>query len=233
MKYLKKFNEELSPSTYSRAAMKLKKLGHTDRANKLYDWSDKTQNKILIDAYSEYGEFKMRITDESNMQEVIGDFNLFIHFDPYSFENDISDGDNRIVLEVRLIPSSNDLLDECNDKIEDFESLSSIWLEINFDITKTGIDIVGFVINDYDNFSKTKIEFIGRSSANKFKNLLVKIFNDENFDYPSGYTNIDTLYNSIKSAVLIGSGFFTDYGLEMDDIGNYIKSISINRFYKQ
>ena len=46
MKYLKRYNEELLPSTYVSAATKLKKLGHTRRAKELEDWSKVEQDRI-------------------------------------------------------------------------------------------------------------------------------------------------------------------------------------------
>ena len=39
MKYLKKFNEELSPETLGRAAHKLSSMGHFKRSQKILDWS--------------------------------------------------------------------------------------------------------------------------------------------------------------------------------------------------
>lgn len=41
MKYLKRFNEELKPWTYTQASKKLRDIGHTSRASRLEEWADK------------------------------------------------------------------------------------------------------------------------------------------------------------------------------------------------
>lgn len=48
MKYLKRFNEELSPRIYKSAARKLDKLGHSDRAKELKDWSNKIESDLNL-----------------------------------------------------------------------------------------------------------------------------------------------------------------------------------------
>jgi|ERR1035437_3097413 hypothetical protein len=52
MKYLKRFNEELDPSTYMSAGKGLLSKGHTTRGQKLIDYSiSKTQNSDEFDFY--------------------------------------------------------------------------------------------------------------------------------------------------------------------------------------
>ena len=41
MKYLKRFNEELKPWTYTQASKKLRNIGHVGRASRLEEWADK------------------------------------------------------------------------------------------------------------------------------------------------------------------------------------------------
>lgn len=44
MKFIKKFNEELNPSTYRSAARKLKKLGHEKRSDRIEKWTEEVSN---------------------------------------------------------------------------------------------------------------------------------------------------------------------------------------------
>lgn len=72
MRYLKKFNEELKPSTYRRATDSLQKMGHKKRASTI-DWSDKVEKmesinfrkdinrEDLIKSISSIGEFEIEI----------------------------------------------------------------------------------------------------------------------------------------------------------------------------
>jgi hypothetical protein len=43
MKHLKKFNEELYPSTYKSASNKLAEIGHLNRSRKLGEYSNKVR----------------------------------------------------------------------------------------------------------------------------------------------------------------------------------------------
>jgi hypothetical protein len=47
MKHLKKFNEELYPSTYKSASNKLAEIGHLNRSRKLGEYSNKVREIII------------------------------------------------------------------------------------------------------------------------------------------------------------------------------------------
>ena len=66
MRYLKRFDEELKPQTYTSAAAGLNKLGHTKRANDLNVWAEVSKeneaNKkmaAMVDMYSKHGVFNI------------------------------------------------------------------------------------------------------------------------------------------------------------------------------
>lgn len=66
MKYLKKFNEELKSSTYRRASLKLKEIGHPRRSTTMSNWADETKQREDDDKYSAiynnwkpYGSFEI------------------------------------------------------------------------------------------------------------------------------------------------------------------------------
>ena len=80
MKYLRKFNEELKPQTYRSAARKLTKLGHTDRAKALTDWSNEVESKEemqkwrdQLQDYSNFGTFNINIRNTENDEKMTAD----------------------------------------------------------------------------------------------------------------------------------------------------------------
>ena len=90
MKHLKKFNEELKPSTYLSASRKLKKLGHERRSKELEIWGKEAENKVSMEkwennikTFSPYG--KATIKFMSKKSEIFrGDFYLIFTFDSES-----------------------------------------------------------------------------------------------------------------------------------------------------
>ena len=96
MKYIKLFNEELNPSTYVNAAVKLKDYKHYDRAHNLENWAlevkSKEHNKKvkdLRDKLSERGTFDCSI--HSNIDEIFtGKFYIDFEVDEYSFIDNAS-----------------------------------------------------------------------------------------------------------------------------------------------
>jgi hypothetical protein len=67
MKHLKRYNEELNPSTYTSAAAKLRQLGHVRRPKELEDWSNfekerlkKQQQLFRKDELSQFSPFKLK-----------------------------------------------------------------------------------------------------------------------------------------------------------------------------
>ena len=96
MKYIKLFNEELNPSTYVNAAVKLKGYNHYDRAHNLEDWArelksreHKKKVKDLRDNLSERGTFECSI--HSNIDEIFtGKFYIDFDVDEYSFIDNAS-----------------------------------------------------------------------------------------------------------------------------------------------
>jgi len=101
MRYLKKFNEELKPSTYRSAADSLQRMGHKKRASNIRDWSDTIEKmeshqyrinlwegikrKNLIKSISSIGEFDIEInignydsTTQNYDTKKIGQFYLYL-----------------------------------------------------------------------------------------------------------------------------------------------------------
>lgn len=101
MKYLRKYNERLSPSTYRSASRKLKDIGHERRSKTLEEWSevmqkrkDEEYRRELEERLSKFPSFKMDIRKDSwnrnTRKTEFGDSiltgNFYINF---SFEPDM------------------------------------------------------------------------------------------------------------------------------------------------
>jgi hypothetical protein len=81
---------------------------------------------------------------------------------------------------------------------------------------------------DYDDNLSGKVAFADRASANKFKNLLIKIVSDPQLNYPSGYTDVVYLYQKLEAVILAEQSFSSEYGFQLEDTADYIKTISPN-----
>ena len=77
-----------------------------------------------------------------------------------------------------------------------------------------------------------EIAFADRASANKFKTLLKKIFTNPELNYPSGYTDVNSLYEKLEQVILVQQGFSADYGFDLKSVADFINTISPNEMYK-
>lgn len=239
MKYLKKFNEELRPMTYMSAARKLDKLGHKDRATSLKNWAQEVEKKEemikwkdRIQDYAQFGTFKMTIKNPESGETLTGDFHLDMSFDELSFSDEPENG---ICFFIGLIPTSEDLIKQYMELCPDYDFGNGFFWGKIFNIEyKLGINVefTKWNIWDYDSEMNGEISFADRSSANKFKNLLIKIFTDPNLGYPSGYTDVEYMYQKLQATILIENSFSSDYGLELEEVADFIKTISPNLLYK-
>jgi hypothetical protein len=238
MKYLKKFNEELRPQTYRSAARKLDKLGHTDRAQALKDWALETEKKEemikwkdSIQDYAQFGTFKMAIKNEETGKTLTGDFHLDINFDALAFGDEPESG---ICFFIGLIPTSEDLIRQYIGVCPDYDFGNGFFWGKIFNLEYELGDTVEFVkwnMWDYDDSMNGKVVFADRGSANKFKNLLIQIFTNRELGYPSGYTDSNSLYEKLENCILAENSFSSDYGFKLEDVADYIRTISPNLLY--
>ena len=64
------------------------------------------------------------------------------------------------------------------------------------------------------------------------KKLLIDIFGNPNFDYPAASSG-ETLFEHIERVVLAESSFSSDYGFSIEDIAEYLKSLSDYKFFRE
>jgi hypothetical protein len=252
MKYLKRFNEELKPSTYSSAARKLTKLGHTDRAAELKSWAQETERKEElikwkqeIQTYSPFGIYKMNIVNPYSGEKFTADFALDISFDADSFGDNFeyekrkdpnNINDVSLSFFVGLIPTSEDVLRKCEEVMPEPEfgngMFWGMFCGVDFKVVKGKVVIEKFALDNYDENISGEISFANRSSANKFKTLLKNIFTSPELNYPSGYHDADSLYQKLEQVILVQQAFSSDYGFELKDFADFISAQSPNEMYK-
>ena len=210
MKYLKRFNEELKPSTYHSAAQKLKKKGFIERSNRLKTHASEVSYKNNVDQFSKFGVYELTI--DLDGQKHTGKFYLNISsFDTNSFEDQFEDfketGEGSIWIPVAIIPYDKETLERFSKIYDDEELIRNgyIWvfsMSIDFNITEDSIEFKNIIVEDYDTELYGSVKFNNRKDAVQFKKLLSNVFVDKSLKYPSAYTNHQTFYDA----------FYTEYG---------------------
>ena len=252
MKYLKRFNEELRPRTYLSAAKKLTDIGHTDRANALKDWAGETEKreeiakwKERLQEYSPFGIYKVNVVNPETGEKLTADFALDVNFDELAFEDSFEfekqkDPNNvsgvNIFFFIGLIPTSEELIKKCEEIMPEPEFGNGMFwgmcFGIDFKVQNGEVIFDKFNLDDYDDNLSGIISFADRASAGKFKNLLKSIFTNPDLNYPSGYTDVASLYEKLEQVILIRQGFSSDYGFELKNVADFINTQSPNTMYK-
>jgi hypothetical protein len=252
MKYLKRFNEELRPRTYLSAAKKLTDIGHTDRANTLKDWAEQTERreeitkwKEKLQEYSPFGIYKVNVVNPETEEKFTADFALDINFDELSFEDSFEwekekDPNNvsgvNIFFFIGLIPTSEEILKKCEEIMPEPEFGNGMYwgmsCGIDFKVQNGQVILDKFTLEDYDENLSGNVSFADRSSANKFKTLLKNIFSNPELNYPSGYTDVEYMYQKLEQVILIQQSFSSDYGFELKQAADFINTQSPNTMYK-
>lgn len=248
MKYLKKFNEELRPSTYRTAANKLRQIGHVRRSSVLDDWSNKVENdnevkerNDTINKLKEFGHFKMNFIKSKKVM-MTGNFYIDISgLDSYNFKDNYFDGHDVIMnFELGFIPADEETYKEFNelDIIDREKIYYSLYWNMNFGISiiRKGEEEINpngyyyFDGNDSDFF-----EFYDRKEANKFRKLLFDALSGNNEWGKSNH------YESLKSSILkvfsedkyqpLPKDIFNEESYQK--IVNSIRSLSLNKLYSE
>ena len=252
MKYLKKFNEELRPRTYMSAAKKLTAMGHTDRAEELKAWAEESEKreevqkwKDRLQDYALFGTYKINIVNPETEEKFTGDFYLDVNFDELAFEDNFEyekekDPNNvkgvGIFFFIGLIPTSEEILQKCNEFMPEPEFGNGFFwgmtCGIDFKVENGQVILEKFILDDYDEGLSGNVSFADRSSANKFKTLLKNIFSNPELNYPSGYTDVEYIYQKLEQVICIQQAFSSEYGFELKDVADFINQQSPNTMYK-
>lgn len=255
MKHLRRFNEELKPSTYRRAAANLLKLGHKRRSSVMIDWADNVENKLKekekqesLSFLTEYGPFKM---DFIKNKEILFTGNFYIAIsvlDSYSLKDnyfDLIDSDGLVSYDLSLgfdlgfISADEETENELYKYIDvDSYLYEGVYWNMSF-----GINIIRKgekYINPnghyyFDRIDRDLFKFHNRSEASKFRKLLSDAFLGINDWGKSKWSK------SLKDSVL--KSFKDDKYLKLpqdvfneesyQEIANSIKRLSLNKFYSE
>jgi hypothetical protein len=252
MKYLKKFNEELRSQTYLRASYKRKKSAEqlTGRnkenalksAADLHDWAGKTELKESyksweekVSIYSKYGKINGYVAGEPI------DFYYDITFDSMSFSDGFEDekGKNSnefsssIPLMVWMIPTTKEDVDKCLETLpSDYfgsGAFQTFYINIDFKVENDEVKFEDLVVYTED---EVGIELTPNAGF-KLKEMLVKLFSDKSLNYPSSVNDYATEYENIDATMSIENGMSVDYGFEIKDVANYIKTLPKQKFISQ
>ena len=102
---------------------------------------------------------------------------------------------------------------------------------LDYEIVNELIQFKSFSKYDFDDSLTGKVDFINRTSIRKFMNLLINLLSDENMSYQMD-NNYNNLHDAFTSIVLVNGNYGSDYGLEIADVVNYLKKVSVNKLYK-
>ena len=244
MRYIKSFNEELKSATYRSAASKLKKIGgftNTKRAEDLSNWARETSWvetvkswKQNVETLSKFGTYKLDIKTP-NGTTFNGDFHLIVNFMEDTIEIDFTNRDKASLhFSIGVVPTSRGLLDKLVENDEDIKEcfgggfLWTFWLNIDIKLVGDFIEIDNIELEENEDDS-TEFRFTS-SSAQRFKSLLIKIFSDRDFNYPSSNTRFNYEYENINTFLCIENGLSVDYGFKIENIAEYIKTVSKHKF---
>lgn len=244
MKYLKRFNEELNPMTYRRAAKKLDdiikstpsmamaidakrrsddlKKHSLDIEKKQYYELWKKQNKY----FGEFGEFDF-IIDGSNEPfyiVLVPEIDSTIE----SWEDYQDKKSCYLSFAVGLIPVDDEQYQRLIRRYDAYNGfIWGFWAVINYDIINSEVQFKGI---DLDIYEIDDIQVGNRKTANKLKKLLIDILSDKEF-YPSGHTDVDNMYDKIERDIIQGLNISIDYGIDMDRIKNDISRLNYMNFF--
>jgi hypothetical protein len=247
MKYLKRFNEELRSETYRSAAFKLKKIGHQNRAKDLEDWSIKREKEENLDKwnqmknqFSKFGKFNLNIVNPETGERIKDEFYLSLNIDRDSFgdslDDMISEGEGHFWIAIGLIPTNKEALDKCMEMVPDPDMGNGfIWamsITLDFVIESDMMRMTKYELHNYDEGISGDVSFADRASANRFKNILKKMFSQPDFNYPSGYRDFQYFYDMFYNVFGAQYGLSSDFGFTPEMISDFINTLSPNEMYK-
>lgn len=246
MKYLRKFNEELSPSTYNSAAWKLnnqfRKTGNEDlkrRSDELRKYSEDLSWKEMLENYSRFG--KVSITTQVNEKgdKITGDFYLILDFNSDAFmesvESYLADNELTYTFAFGMIPVDEETKVKFSEQLPegDFDNgfFWLAWASVDFKEEEGGLTLKTIDCNSYDWNVSGKVTFSRPLLGAIRKHILAAFSEDSN--YRSGYRTHETLYDLLQAETLVGTGVSSHFGVDMNELYEQIKDYSVNSIMTQ
>jgi hypothetical protein len=244
MRYLRKFNEELDPQTYRRAASKLAKIEKESpkkgkaidakrRADDLRQHAQEIEKKEHygkwekeIETYKEFGEFDF-IIEEGGDPET---FYLALIPELYSTTESWNDGEENLIsfsFAGGIIPTNKEQYSRLTKLYDAYNGfIWAFWIMIDYDVKNSEIKFKGITMDIYE---IDDLQVANRKTANNLKRLLVDIFDDK--FYPSAHNDVDNAHDKIQREIIQGLNLSIDYGFEMDNVKNDISRTSYTDFF--
>jgi hypothetical protein len=222
--------ESVSDETWKRVTKLRSHSDEIERKQNLIKWKDNLQDYLL------FGSSKLRIANPKNSKQLVGDFAFYISFDELSFEDNYQEQrDNEdgvikmgIPLFVGIIPTSEDLIEQCDEVVPEPEFDNGFYwamcVSIDFEIDGDNLTFTGIDIDNYDTGMTGDISFVDKPSARRFLQLLKNIFSKVDLNYPSGYTDETNFYKKLEQVILIRQGFSADYGFNLEQVSDFIQA---------
>jgi hypothetical protein len=95
----------------------------------------------------------------------------------------------------------------------------------------TSFYVDGLDFEEWGEYDGEQFRMCDESSANRFKNLLIDIFGNENSTYTTPYN--EYVHGKLTKTVLIDSNFSIDDSFDLSDISSFISSVNKTRFYTE
>jgi hypothetical protein len=257
MRYIKSFNEELTPYVYRNAANLAKQYKQPKRAERFANWANELNNRENIkktkenrERLSQYVSFDGHLSVGYSDEDIVGKFYLDIWFDDDWFGDIVyqSWGDGAfeygisLPFEIEIIAADEETQRKI-DATEIEQNNGVIWpnrLEMNlstYDQTTKEVNLrpggYGYYPRDAEDF-----HFLDRRNAVKFKKLLIDALDGKNsFGCSNTYVKFDTLKDHIKTTLveISNNERLVDCPLGVsiyDDLVNNMRNMSLNKLYK-
>lgn len=269
MKYLRRYNEEINPNTYRKAADLLSKKGsyHRGRGKDLYDHADFVEWSNLVERVRENGTIKAMLETSRTVsykmvgEDYVGDFYPHAAFGIDLATDLLGEREGQIAREeidpkadfgigmeffLSLVPATKEVYYGAKEAIteyaknktgyHDLSHLSSYPLAFfHFDISFSG--------GSYE-FSNPKFYrrddviveagLVDRNGSGKIRNAVINLLSkdsaEKNSVYMSGENFTFDNYRDAFDGMLQRYGLATDFGLKVDAVHQYIKSLPGNFF---
>lgn len=240
MKYLKRFNEELKSYTYYRTSQKLKRAGHIKRSERLKEYSkkvrldeEKVEWKKNVAEYGKYGTYKFSFTKKEFT--TVDDYYIMLipGIDNTVDSYDKNSDNNRIVFEIRLIPTTSEVADKMNNYISDDGSWGlcpGFWAEIHFtESDDVDLKFTDFNLETYD-FTIGVYKPYDRRCVNGIKKIFVDIFSKKIPFYDSCYNGMKNMSDKVEDMMRNDLNVPEYRNLELS---NFMKTINVNKYYSE
>lgn len=244
MKHLRRFNEELNPMTYRRAASKLDKIEkESPKKGKAIDAKRRSDDlrqhakeieskehyrkwKKEIETFKEFGEFEFILEEGGNPET----FYISLISELDSLTECWNDGEQDSInfsFAGGIIPMNDEQYSRLTKLYDAYNGfIWAFWIMVDYDIKNEEIKFKGISMDTYE---IEDLQIANRKTANNLKKLLVDIF--DNKFYPSGYTDIDNAHDRIQKEIIQGLSLSIDYGFEMDNVKSDISKSKYTDFF--